>query len=90
MNTDMPAVIHIVDDDDSMRAALVRLLSAAGYEARSYASAGDFLVNAGDAPTGCLLLDLHIGLDRVPANRSAVIVLVASLALTAIVGVQLW
>jgi len=37
-----------------------------------------------------LLLDLHIGLDRVPANRSAVIVLVASLALTAIVGVQLW
>lgn len=60
MNTDTPAVIHIVDDDDSMRAALVRLLSAAGYEARSYASAGDFLVTAGEAPTGCLLLDLHM------------------------------
>ncbi|NBU59714.1 MAG: succinate dehydrogenase, cytochrome b556 subunit [Betaproteobacteria bacterium] len=37
-----------------------------------------------------LLLDLHIGLDRVPANRSAVIVLVASLILTALVGAQLW
>jgi len=37
-----------------------------------------------------LLLDLHIGLDRVPANRSATIVMVASLILTALVGVQLW
>ncbi len=37
-----------------------------------------------------LLLDLHIGLDRIPANRSAMIVMVASLALTALVGVQLW
>lgn len=61
MNTDAPvAVIHIVDDDDSMRAALARLLSAAGYATRSYASAGDFLVDAGEAPTGCLLLDLHM------------------------------
>jgi FixJ family two-component response regulator len=60
MNVDTPAVIHIVDDDDSMRAALARLLSAAGYETRTYASAGDFLVDAGDAPTGCLVLDLHL------------------------------
>lgn len=37
-----------------------------------------------------LLLDLHIGLDRIPANRSATIVMVASLILTALVGVQLW
>ena len=37
-----------------------------------------------------LLLDLHIGLDRVPANRSAVMVLAASLVLTALLGVQLW
>lgn len=37
-----------------------------------------------------LLLDLHIGLDRVPANRSAAIVMAASLALTILVGVQLW
>jgi len=37
-----------------------------------------------------LLLDLHIGIDRIPANRSAMIVMVASLVLTALVGVQLW
>jgi FixJ family two-component response regulator len=58
---DQPAVIvHIVDDDDSMRVALARLLSAAGYEARTYASAGDFLIAADEPPSGCLLLDLHM------------------------------
>jgi len=59
--THPPAVVvHIVDDDDSMRVALQRLLSAAGYEARAYASAGDFLIAADDPPSGCLLLDLHM------------------------------
>jgi FixJ family two-component response regulator len=59
--THPPAVVvHIVDDDDSMRVALVRLLSAAGYEARAYASAGDFLIAADEPPRGCLLLDLHM------------------------------
>jgi len=37
-----------------------------------------------------LLLDLHVGIDRIPANRSATIVMVASLVLTALVGAQLW
>jgi FixJ family two-component response regulator len=60
MSAHTAAIIHVVDDDDSMRAALVRLLSAAGYETRSYASAGEFLIAADDAPTGCLLLDLHM------------------------------
>lgn len=53
-------IVHIVDDDDSMRVALARLLSAAGYEARAYASAGDFLIAADEPPSGCLLLDLHM------------------------------
>lgn len=53
-------IVHIVDDDDSMRVALARLLSAAGYEARTYASAGDFLIAADEPPSGCLLLDLHM------------------------------
>jgi len=53
-------VVHIVEDDESMRVALTRLLSAAGYEPRGYASAGEFLIAAGDAPTGCLLLDLML------------------------------
>jgi FixJ family two-component response regulator len=59
--------IHIVDDDDSMRVALARVLGAAGYATRSYASVGEFLFDAGESPGGCLLLDLHMpgrdGLD---------------------------
>lgn len=31
-----------------MRAALVRLLAAAGVDTRSYASAGDFLIASGE------------------------------------------
>lgn len=62
-----PPLIHIVDDDDSLRGAMQRLLTAAGYRVKAYASAGDFLLDPpGEAP-GCLLLDLHMpgpsGLD---------------------------
>jgi FixJ family two-component response regulator len=60
-------VVHIVDDDDSLRAAMERLLAAAGRAVRSYGSAGEFLLDPpADAP-GCLLLDVHLpgpsGLD---------------------------
>ncbi|WP_368564698.1 response regulator transcription factor [Pseudoxanthomonas sp. UTMC 1351] len=60
-------VIHVVDDDSSVRDALHRLLSALGFEVRLYASAGDYLLAwSGDSP-GCLLLDVRMpgpsGLD---------------------------
>jgi FixJ family two-component response regulator len=60
-------IVHVVDDDDSFRTAVTRLLQVAGYEVRGYPSAGDFLIaNPGDAP-GCLLLDISMpgpsGLD---------------------------
>lgn len=60
-------VIHVVDDDESLRSALQRQLRAAGYQVRVYASAGEFLLAPPvDAP-GCLLLDLAMpgpsGLD---------------------------
>jgi FixJ family two-component response regulator len=62
-----PPLVHVVDDDDSLRSALQRLLAAAGYRVRTYASSGEFLLDPpADAP-GCLLLDLHMpgpsGLD---------------------------
>jgi len=59
LNAQAP-IVHVVDDDDSFRTALLRLLEAAGYLARGYASAGDFLIaRPGDAP-GCLLLDIQM------------------------------
>jgi FixJ family two-component response regulator len=53
-------LIHVVDDDPSMRNALLRLLGAAGFEARGYSSTGDFLVQSPPDRPGCLLLDLRL------------------------------
>jgi FixJ family two-component response regulator len=62
-----PPLIHVVDDDDSLRSALQRLLAAAGYRVKAYASAGEFLLDPPADAAGCLLLDLRMpgpsGLD---------------------------
>jgi RNA polymerase sigma factor (sigma-70 family) len=62
-----PAVVHVVDDDDSMRTALTRLLRAKGYETRGYRSAGEFLMAERPDVPGCVLLDVSMpgpsGLD---------------------------
>ena len=52
--------VHVVDDDDSMRRSLARLLGGAGYRIASYATAEEFLAAAGPELTGCLLLDLRL------------------------------
>ena len=61
------AVIHVVDDDDALRAALMRILNHAGFTAKGYPSAGDFLMAQPDGSPGCLLVDLELpgpsGLD---------------------------
>lgn len=53
-------VIRLVDDDESLRTALGRMLVLAGYEVRHYASAGDFLLAEPDDAPGCLLLDVQM------------------------------
>jgi FixJ family two-component response regulator len=61
------ALIHVVDDDESFRTSLLELLTAAGFEARGYASTGDFLLDPTPDRPGCLLLDVRMpgpsGLD---------------------------
>jgi FixJ family two-component response regulator len=61
------AVVHIIDDDESMRAVLGSLLRSVGIDARAHASVDDFLTaKKPDAP-GCLILDVRMprinGLD---------------------------
>lgn len=55
-----PPLIHLVDDDESLRTALLRLLESAGYEARGYASTGEFLLHRPDDRPGCVILDLRL------------------------------
>lgn len=53
-------IVHIVDDDDSTRAALVRIVKAAGFEVQSFSSAGAYLAARPDDRPFCLLLDLEM------------------------------
>ena len=66
-------LIHVVDDDEPLRTALLRLLGAGGFEARGYGSAGDFLLSPLPDRTGCVLLDVRMpgpsGLDLQAALR---------------------
>ena len=54
------ALIHVVDDDDSLRTALLELLDAAGYEARGYTSTGEFLLDPLPDRPGCVVLDMRM------------------------------
>jgi FixJ family two-component response regulator len=53
-------VIAVLEDDDSVRNALVRLLRTAGFTARGFASAEEFLKSWHFVRPNCLLLDLHM------------------------------
>jgi FixJ family two-component response regulator len=60
-------IVHVVDDDALARKGTARLLAAAGLEARTYASARDFLNALVPDMSGCILLDVRLpdqtGLD---------------------------
>ena len=57
----MPGRIHVVDDDDSFRAAIERRLKLAGYDVATYPSAQQLLDRPPDEDEpGCILLDVRI------------------------------
>ena len=58
MNSD--PTVFVVDDDDSVRASLSRLLTASGFLVETFGSAQEFLAEPGRARPGCLVLDLRM------------------------------
>ena len=60
-------MIAIVDDDESMRTALQGLMKEAGLQARTFASAEEFLQSGHQYSAGCLIADIRMpgmsGLD---------------------------
>lgn len=52
--------IAIVDDEDSVRKALERLLRSAGMEVETFASGIDFLAGVQSRRIDCVVLDLHM------------------------------
>ena len=66
----IPIKISIVDDDESIREGLSRLLSSVGFVVKTFASAEQYLSSDQPGRTDCLLLDFRmqgmscIGLER--------------------------
>jgi FixJ family two-component response regulator len=60
-------MVALVEDDDSYRVAVQRLLKSAGFLVQSFATAEDFLRSGRQHETGCLITDIRMpgmsGLD---------------------------
>jgi FixJ family two-component response regulator len=65
--TNNESVVHIVDDDESLRGAVASLCRSIGFQTRTYASAQEFLDAQREDLAGCLVLDVRLpgisGLD---------------------------
>jgi len=61
------AIVHVVDDDASMRGALEGLFDSVGLDTQSYAAARDFLATSLVDKPGCIVIDIRLpdmnGLD---------------------------
>ncbi len=56
----MAPLVFIVDDDDAVRASVLNLLAAEGYDARGYAAAAAFFDQARPDRPSCLICDIHM------------------------------
>ena len=64
------SLISIVDDDESVRAATKALLSSAGYQVETFASAENLLSSGSLRRTECLILDVRMpGIDGLELQR---------------------
>ena len=83
--TDTDPIVFIVDDDDSVRKALSRLINSVGLNVETFASADDFLKRESHNGPACLVLDIRMpglsGLDLqdelVAAGRTLPIIFVS-------------
>ena len=69
----IPIKISIVDDDESIREGLSRLLSSVGFVVKTFASAEEYLSSDQPGRTDCLLLDFRMqGMSCIELERQLV------------------
>ena len=56
----MRLLIAVVDDEESVRKALQRLIRSAGLEVETFASGEDFFLSMQKRQPDCVVLDLHM------------------------------
>jgi FixJ family two-component response regulator len=63
----VPKMVAVVEDDESYRLAMQRLLKSAGFSVRAFSCAEEFLDSGCQRDTGCLIADIRMpvmsGLD---------------------------
>lgn len=59
-DTNEKAVVHVVDDDASMRDALVSLFELVGLASRTYSAARDFMATTLVDRPGCVVIDVRL------------------------------
>lgn len=59
-NANDTALVHIVDDDESLRRALDSLFRSVGLDTKTYGSAREFLDAKREDKPGCLVLDIRL------------------------------
>ena len=65
-----PALIAIVDDDESVRTSTGRLIRSFGYRAETFASGEEFVTSTAAAESACLLLDVRMpSMDGLEVQR---------------------
>ena len=85
MSASRGLLVHVVDDDDSVRTGFARLLRSAGIDVRAYPSADRFLDAVDSVAPGCVLLDITMPgisspgtLERLKGKRDLLPVIVVS------------
>lgn len=53
-------LVHVIDDDDALRASITFLLTSAGVRSKTYASAMDFLDQLQEPACGCVVTDVRM------------------------------
>ena len=53
-------IVCVVDDDDTVRHSIERLLKSSGYDALSFASANEFISHVSEEEPSCLVLDVRM------------------------------
>ena len=53
-------MVYLIDDDESVRRALQRLLRSAGLDVRAFASAEEFLQSGNLSQIACIVLDIQM------------------------------
>ena len=60
MTSKVDQVVFVIDDDESMRSAVSRLLGAVGLEVRTFPSGQNFLASKLPEVPGCVVLDIRL------------------------------